>query len=354
MLGLLSARDIDGLVLNNCSFYLPKEASIYSSSGMVDLFTGWSNVTIKNCTLENHSSTVAGGGIGIRDIYKKGCTNATIEDNYIYSNCKDEVIAVFSGGDTSLYPNETGGGYIKNVTFKNNTIVGGKPNEDLEPRVVGLTVGYQLSPVYNISFINNTIEMFSANYLLLYGKASTVIFKNNDVKIDSSYQENLYIIFSHNSHADAGEDITVDNNNFEFINNSGIYTISSTNEEFKFINNNINCFKIYRVFDSKSLFQNNVIVANTISKAIYHNVKETKNNTITCEKLTIVYEFYNLNITDDINISDNIKTNSISANFMMFNGNSVNFNNHKITFKILSSIQMKLNQNIITWPMIQV
>ena len=67
-----------------------------------------------------------------------------------------------------------------------------------------------------------------------------------------------------------------------------------------------------------------------------------------------VYEFYNLNITDDINISDNIKTNSISANFMMFNGNSVNFNNHKITFKILSSIQMKLNQNIITWPMIQV
>ena len=201
------------------------------------------------------------------------------------------------------------------------------------PRVVGLTVGYQLSPVYNISFINNMIEMFSANYLLLYGKASTVIFKNNDVKIDSSYQENLYIIFSHNSHADAGEDITVDNNNFEFINNSGIYTISSTNEEFKFINNNINCFKIYRVFDSKSLFQNNVIVANTISKAIYHNVKETKNNTITCEKLTIVYEFYNLNITDDINISDNIKTNSISANFMMFNGNSVNFNNHKITFK---------------------
>lgn len=95
-------------------------------------------------------------------------------------------------------------------------------------------------------------------------------------------------------------------------------------------------------------------MANTISKAIYHNVKETKNNTITCEKLTIVYEFYNLNITDDINISDNIKTNSISANFMMFNGNSVNFNNHKITFKILSSIQMKLNQNIITWPMIQV
>ena len=93
MLGLLSARDIDGLVLNNCSFYLPKEASIYSSSGMVDLFTGWSNVTIKNCTLENHSSTVAGGGIGIRDIYNK-----------------DEVIAVFSGGDTSLYPNEIGGG----------------------------------------------------------------------------------------------------------------------------------------------------------------------------------------------------------------------------------------------------
>ena len=46
----------------------------------------------------------------MRKTIDKYFTNATIENNYIYSNCKDEVIAVFSGGDTSLYPNETGGG----------------------------------------------------------------------------------------------------------------------------------------------------------------------------------------------------------------------------------------------------
>lgn len=89
ILGLLSARDVDGLIMNNCSFYLSKEAHIYSSSGIIDLFTGWKNVVVKNCKLENHSSTVAGGGIGVRDIYQKRCYNALFENNYLYSNCRD-------------------------------------------------------------------------------------------------------------------------------------------------------------------------------------------------------------------------------------------------------------------------
>lgn len=333
MLGILSARDVDNLSLLNCSFYIPKEASIYSSSGLIDLFTGWSNVIIKNNHLENHSSTVVGGGIGLRDIYKKGCYNALIEDNYIYSNCKDEVIAIFSGADTSLYPSDQGGGSIENVIFKNNIIVGGKPNKDLPPRVVGITIGYQISPVSNIQFISNQIEMYSANYLLLYGKANNVTFKNNDIKIDASYSENLYIMFSHNSYADKANDIIIDGNSFETINDSSLYTISSSNEEFNFINNKINANKITRVFDSKSTYENNIINVNSVTKCVYHNVKETKNNILNADYVNVVYEFYNLNISDDIIIEDKINCNSIGANFMMFNGNSITFNNHLITFK---------------------
>ena len=343
LLGLLSARDVDNLIISYCSFYLPEEAKIYSSSGMIDFFTGWKNVQVLNCKLENHASTKAGGGIGLRDIYKKGCYNALIENNYIYSNCKDEVIAIFSGGDTSLYPNETGGGYIKDVVLKNNTIVGDKPNDNLGPRVVGLTVGYQLSPVYNINFINNNIEMYSANYLLLYGKADTVNFINNNVSIDASYQEGLYIIFCHNVYADEGRNILIENNNFNTINNSSLYTISSTGEEFSFKNNNLMTDKIYRVFDSKSLFENNKITALEIYKNVYHNVKHTKNNYIECQYLNVVFEFYNLNITDDILIEDNIITEEISANFMMFNGNDIYFNNHSVTFKNFNFQTSKIN-----------
>ena len=332
LLGLLSARDVDNLIISYCSFYLPQEAQIYSSSGMIDFFTGWKNVKVLNCVLENHSSTVEGGGIGLRDIYKKGCYNAQIENNKIYSNCKDEVIAIFAGGDTSLYPNETGGGYIKDVVLKNNYIIGGKPNEKLGPRVVGLTVGYQLSPVYNISYIDNVIEMYSANYLFLYGKADTVNFINNKIKIDASYQDKLYTIFCHNSHADSGNNINVINNEFETINQSSLYTISNTGEEFSFKNNTISTDKIYRVFDSKSIYEDNIINATNIANTVYHNVKSTKNNYINCKYLNVVFEFYNLNINDDILIEDHIVTEEISANFMMFNGTDIYFNNHKVTF----------------------
>ncbi|UKI49255.1 MAG: hypothetical protein L6U99_10995 [Clostridium sp.] len=73
--------------------------------------------------------------------------------------------------------------------LRGNTIVGDKPNAKLGPRVVGITVGYQISPVYNVKIENNDITMYSANYLLLYGKTNTLNFVNNNVKIDSSYKE---------------------------------------------------------------------------------------------------------------------------------------------------------------------
>lgn len=66
LLGLMNLRDAEDVSLYNCSFYLPHEASIYSSSGIIDLFTNWKNVIVKNCHLENHASTAAGGGIGVR------------------------------------------------------------------------------------------------------------------------------------------------------------------------------------------------------------------------------------------------------------------------------------------------
>lgn len=336
MLGLLSARDVDGLIMNNCSFYLSKEAHIYSSSGIIDLFTGWENVVVKNCKLENHSSTVAGGGIGVRDIYQKRCYNALFENNYLYSNCRDEVIAIFSGSDTSLGYSDDGSGYIENVVFKNNTIIGGE--QDLEntktPRVVGITVGYQKSPVKDISFIDNEIQMYSANYFLLYGKADTVKFKNNNIKIDASYTNRLYKIICHNSNADEGYNILFKSNNVEMINSSVLNTIAETGDELEFSNNVLKGEKVYRLFDSLALFNANTIQFNSISECVYRSLKQSINNIITTNSINVVYEFYNLNISNNIEIlGDKIETEEISRNFMMFNGTNIYFNNHTLTFK---------------------
>lgn len=51
MLGLLSARDVDGLEIANCKFLLPKEGKIYSGSGIMDFFTNWKNVVVRDCYL---------------------------------------------------------------------------------------------------------------------------------------------------------------------------------------------------------------------------------------------------------------------------------------------------------------
>lgn len=334
LIGLMTARDVQGVTLNNCSFYLPKEGRIYSVSGMIDLFTGWQDVTVKNCRLENFSSTVGGGGIGVRDIFKKECRNALFENNYIYSNCKDEMIAIFSGIDTSLYEDKVGGGNIQNVTFKNNTIVGGKPNADIETRVVGITVGYQVSPVSDIKFINNDITMYSANYLLIYGKTKDLIFEGNDCKLDSSYQADLYTLFWHNVKADAGEGILIKNNSFLMLENSTIRTLALTGEELAFVGNTFtSSYKVSRLMDCHSIFENNVFNVDNIGGCVYRDIKNVKNNRINAQFINVVFEFFDLNIQNDIVIyADHITTNSIGSNFMMFNGNAINFNNHSLTF----------------------
>lgn len=335
LIGFLQARDVDGIWVNDCSFYLPSEASIYDTSGMIDLFTGWKNVTVKNCRLENFSSTRGGGGVGLRDILKKECQNAVFENNYIYSNCKDEVIAIFSGLDTSLSGDTLGGGNIENVLFKNNIIIGGKYSGSLGPRAVGITVGYQISPVKDICFVDNNITMYSANYLLLYGKTTNLTLENNVFNVDSSYQEGLHTLFYHNVYSQEAFGILVKNNTINMLENSTLKSISATDKEFTFDGNIVNSqYSISRLLDSKSVFINNIFNFEKISGCIYRNIKEVRNNKVNVNSLNVVYEFYELNIESDILIdSDIISAKSIGASFMMFNGTNIKFNGHSVTFK---------------------
>lgn len=335
LIGFLTVRDADGVTVNNCSFYLPEEAGVYATSGMIDLFTGWKNIIVKNCRLENYASTYGGGGIGVRDIFKKECENALFENNYIYCNCKDEVIAIFSGLDTSLIEDTVGGGNIENVTFKNNTIIGAEYNKDSKPRVVGITVGYQVSPVKDIKFIDNNITMYSANFLLLYGKTTNLTVEGNTFNIDSSYQTGLYTLFYHNVYADEAFNILVKNNTFQMLENSTIKTISATDKEFSFEGNTVNSdYSASRLLDSNSAFKNNTFNFDIITGCVYRDIAKVQNNIINVNNLNVVYEFYDLDIKTDIVIeSDVINATNIGANLMMFNGSNIRFNGHSVTFK---------------------
>ena len=187
--------------------------------------------------------------------------------------------------------------------------------------------------------------MYAANYLLLYGKAKDVFFKKNNVKINSTYQENLFTMFTHNSYADEAFSIFAENNSFELIENSTIFTIAQAGEEFSFINNYIKGKQICRVFDSISTFKNNRIEVDTISKCVYHNVKNVEKNNISAKYITVIFEFYNLNIQSDITISDTIETEEISANLLMFNGDSILSNNYSVNFNKFNFSTKKVDSN---------
>lgn len=335
LVSMLTVKDAADVIISNCSFYLPKQANVYDTSGMVDLLTGWSNVTVRDCKFENYSSTVDGGGITVRDTLKKECQNATFKNNYIYSNCKGEVIAICSGIDTNLYNDISDSGSVKNVTFTQNTIIGDKPNDDVGAREVGMRIGYQISPVKDIKFIDNDITMSSANQLLIYGKASNLTLTENDVKIDSSHQDGkYYTLFGHDASARAAYDIVVEDNKFSTLDGSNINTIATTEDEFSFIGNTFDTQNsVTRLFDCHSLFKDNVFNIKKINGCIYRDVKKVISNVINVDELNAVYEFYNLSLTSSVLIdSDQINSKIIASNFMIFNGTQIKFNDRAITF----------------------
>lgn len=62
--------------------------------------------------------------------------------------------------------------------------------------------------------------------------------------------------------------------------------------------------------------------------------KNIKNNIINSKFINVIYELYNLFVTNDILIeNDIINVDTLAANFMMFNGENIIFNNYNVTFK---------------------
>lgn len=170
----------------HCEFYIPrtvfsedplgfKEATRKYATCCVTGYSGWKDMYLEDNIVENYADCYAGGCIGLNDIWFQGSKGAVVDNCYMSYNCKDEVIAIFSGsGNWST--DET---YVKDVVIKNCDIYGlrGQYTRDM-----AFTIGYDDHPVSNIKYLNNHIESVGGWRGICVGKGATdVVLEGNEI-----------------------------------------------------------------------------------------------------------------------------------------------------------------------------
>lgn len=130
---------IDQVLLEGCEFTIPDTVISQMESkkfeySILDFYVDWSNVTVRNCRLIDKAGAWYGGCVGFRDIWNGGSENAEFYNNYLYSDCKDEIIAIFSQGATTSH--------VNNVDIHDNEIIADRCEF---VRDICITVGYDTS-----------------------------------------------------------------------------------------------------------------------------------------------------------------------------------------------------------------
>lgn len=229
--GIVKGTDI---CIENCHFLIPE--TIYKNDTKpytnLDLYSGWENITIKNCIIENYASTY-GGNIWIRDIWNLGCVGALIENNVIKKNTHDEVIAVFNGS-------------IQDVKIFKNDIVATEANLD-NPSNLCFKFGSEKSQICdNIQFENNTVSCSSTNFIAKVGNCTNLSINNNNITFTKLGTKALWLFDISGSSQPSNVSIC-----------DNVFDISSPVD-------------ISRVFNLPGFFSNNTITVNNISvKNVY-------------------------------------------------------------------------------------
>lgn len=320
-----------------------------------DAYTGWNNIEVKNSSFSNMAGLEWGGSFGLRDIYEDGydCDKFVADNCTIISNCHDEVIAIFAGRDTDTAYTKVGDDYdsISNVTIKNCKITGENQPQNIVSRTVFLTVGYQIAPVYNITYLNNSFYGHCATYFSLVGNTHNFTFENNNVEIDSCDNNvNSIYGFYHRSSLDGG-DIFIKGNQITFGNKTQIKVKSLYNlSAGTFENNNISikgdC--VDNLFSGTGDIKNNIVnISGDCSHILYQVYKFTNNNIkIYGTLLGCIYKMYIMNLSNDILLDENTFDYNVASSccIIMLNGSTgVKTNGYKFSVNNCNFIPHTVN-----------
>lgn len=272
----------------------------YAPNAIVDLFQGNSNITIQNNICIINAPKEYGGFCWIRNYSNEelGYTNAldtdniVITDNYIESNCGDEVISIFTTNDS----------FISNIMVCRNTIVRSKntvanqvvsifaKNDNHIKDVIindniikylsngnvakycirlGAEIGSEqyYGSIENLNINNNIITGIKATALTVYGSNSPYIVNFNNNILEADY-------------SDGTIQTAINNKNIIFIgeNNNAKFFASFTNYADKFLG--------YNYLDGEKIKSSDILSFDEIN-----SLETFKNEIASAEAVKSIYDF---------------------------------------------------------------
>ena len=193
----VGVMDASHIVVTNCDFLIPDTVLSQSEDATaksrleyvnVDLYTGWHDVEIKNCTLVVKADTARGCCVLFRDICSKGAGDAVFENNVCYSNCKDEIF--------SVYAEDNEKSYMYNITIRGNEF------QDVQgsySRQVSATVGKY--DTKNVLVEGNTFKSTADYAFMKFEKDSEdIVVRDNTIYFTDMGNEATMFILSGGTH----------------------------------------------------------------------------------------------------------------------------------------------------------
>lgn len=217
----------------NCEFSVQENVISYNKSRdrqytNITLYTGWHNVTIDNCVMEQMGCVERGACLGIIDMWSNGCSGASVTNCTMRQNAHDEMIGIFTktGANAS----------ISDIYIANNKMYTASAS-NVSKKTMAITMAYDESKqISNIRFVNNYVKAEVPSNFMTFGSLADCVIKDNVFDIVHTGSSYGGVMF------DARTGVTVENNKINIssdVKNGGIMQIFKRDGVFK--NNDVNC-----------------------------------------------------------------------------------------------------------------
>lgn len=218
--------------IKGCEFSVKENVIEYSGNAdkqytNITLYTGWKNILIKDCFMEQMGCVERGACLGIIDMWSEGCSDATITGCTMRQNAHDEMIGIFTKTNS--------GAGISNVYITNNVMyTESAPN--VSNKTMAITVGYDDSKsIDNIVFSGNKVTANIPSNFMTFGNVTNCVIKDNEFSLNHTGNGRGGVMF------DTREGVLIENNSIEVMasDDGGINQVFKRYGTFK--NNQVNC-----------------------------------------------------------------------------------------------------------------
>lgn len=305
----LAIKDAMSIAIDNSSFHIfPVDGFVQERAPRhylcIDLYTGWENIRVDNCTLTNMTNGTAGGIIAMRDIGSRGGRGAQITNNILTKRSHDEIIWIF-GEQVEL----------SDILISDNIIT---MEESTSPSPITFTFSSTNSIIRNIEFTRNTVVACSTYNLFNVINAHDVLIADNNIHYTNVGTGNNLAFYSgaatgSGTNTNVGSsletrNLIVENNNITFdtpnASTSRVFCIKGiVRNNTVTVNGNL-----YAVAegDVPLICDNEIIVNGDVTQAIVRNTPRVMNNIFTINgEAARVIRYYGVNLADDVSFEDN-------------------------------------------------